>query len=870
MKRLFFGDYSPRDWKLVKWTANDGAFTTQYLDQNVDHIRNVVGQVYIYKRDLAEFATPPFIAAVQLEVIGTDTDSPYKGAGYSVIFQVGEYTAKIGLIQKDINDTNILYVAAHNPTRGDQTTYNVVGGAFENLISFGSRNEKLWVGLKFETDNTVSVVYYDSPDATLEQFLDNYSKTTTGMAWDSGNSQVEIITILTDHDALYAPNPSKPVVGSLYQIYIEGIGNIGGDASISDTLSSNSITALSGGGQAKIKVEVDPNSFSLSDFEANYRKSVTIYSDDGVLRFKGEIDDFDYEYDKVTYFAPQDLRKLNDMKCNINPVVKSSYIQLTEGNVVYDYFAEWVVNAYTGKLLVVEDRDAFDLRVSPDISLVPHYFEVAYPALLTEIAIANDTSGGASAYLHFDDRTATENTSWLHALAFEGQGIAISYEMDFYKKENTVWKDVKLQMNVRFNSLAGAYVDGIGAVQEINRPELLIWNYTTASWNYLYDLNQANGFSISNVDDDETWHDPTLEALSHTGGMSPVFSINIDILKELGITDIDEHYTSAIVTVNEAGFVDQTIKIGVRGIVGATPLTTRAIEIHFLNIDFIQDRDNAILQTPLYGVGLIASNTATSLTLTNSLSWAINDFPQTEGFNRGDKYYITDQIDDVLDAIFALQAKWTINHNITVDGVGETEDLTDTKIMQVLQKYKAIVKGTIYSESTEIANVVALNESADSVGIVITSADIVDYKKGGFKYSGSSKNVKETITGIGSNDRVGEQAISPSIGNSLGGEDVIYRDNELGFAKAVQDFVDSKAALHTSPIERCEFKLCMHNPTQMYTDLAEGKKMDIQLPTVANAQIDLTGANALTIDNLVMFSNDNGEQYIIVTMERRY
>ncbi len=649
-----------------------------------------------------------------------------------------------------------------------------------------------------------------------------------------------------------------------------------------DRANITALSTISGGGKATIKIDKDPHDYTETDYTDNGRKSVTIYDSQGALRFKGEIGKVRVRYDTVIYEASQELGKLLRMTCGYNPVSYKSLFSKIVDNVVYDEFAGWGVDEFASKLLAFSDNNRYLLYAHPqsgsynvansgyDPNHEMNWFD-ADPSVKT----------GDPEFLYFNDQTKIDDRNSLgayHERSILSDRSRIRYDATFqmYLKNAPAFDTVKIRIVWRNTTLANGEVDNdvTGDGRDHSYPRLRFYDYVLAAWangdQFMEPYKDAP--NTSNVDGSEDWQDSTLQGETDDSGISPIFDTTIDVLPLLDMTyaTFKSKYMSEG-ALNNAGFTKFTMVLSAEGVaVDADALlytNDPKFEIFFMELQFSQQLTKIEPQLPKFTSGLVASNTAKTITMDGSQGWELSTYPQGDGATKNDTFYITEQVDDVLDNIFAqnkfTQKDWEVSHNIDVDGMAETEDLTDIPVMQYVQKVKKLFNGVVYSSSTENKNILTVLETPLSSGVTITQDEMVFHKRQ-YETEYDYDSIKENVTVIGDLGIKNTQANSPANDNALGDEDIIYYDSELATELTVEAEAINKAARHLSPGVRLQFTLDLSKAD--YSALKEGLLFDVTI-TDSNSVLQLS--ETLLADNIV-YTKEEGKEYLFVTGEKRF
>ena len=657
----------------------------------------------------------------------------------------------------------------------------------------------------------------------------------------------------------------------------------GGSATLTNIRSITALQTLSGGGQATIICDKDPHNYTVSDYTDNARQSITLYDQNGALRFKGEIDKIKVGYDKVTYIAQQDLRKLNDMHCDYNPVAYKSNVLRVDSNELLDEFAGWTTNEHQGKILAITDTNRYRLYEFPS-QAVMQMRDGLNTGGDDNSWIAPDvdaTETGDVDYLYFNDQTKTDDRNSLggfHDDSIGNSHLRLRYNFTFnlYLKDTPTFDSIKLRIIWRLTSLVNSHITRYADIP-IDRTRsyarLRLYDYQAGDWDTEWIQPYSTSPNKSEKEGEEDWQDSTLQGLNDKMGISPIFDTTIDLLSELD-EDGDSFYTkylNLVASANSAGFSRYSLQLSLESnyVDSDIPLYDGdpKFEIYLAELEL----DHSLLkqdpQTQIYSNGLIASNTDKKLTLDGTESWELSTFPQGDGVTKNDVYYITEQMDTVLDTIFAkskfTSKNWSISHSIDVDGKGETEDLTDVPVLQYLQKVKRQVNGVIYSDSNDSLNIVVLRETPIDSGLTINHSEIINFKKA-FEVEYDYSFIKENIKAVG-NMGIRKTATNvPAVDNALGDEDIIYYDNELSTGPTVQDMATQKANRHLSVQQKAPFQL---DPSQAdYSLLKEGKTFTLTI-TDSNSVVQYT--DTLLVDN-IQYVKEGNKEFLFVTAEKRF
>ena len=613
-------------------------------------------------------------------------------------------------------------------------------------------------------------------------------------------------------------------------------GQILGTADLGDVKDISSTKAFGGGGGANIISYYDATTADIdTDIRANYRKSIIIReSTYGNVVFVGEIVDIKTVRDGnlwiVNYRAEEDLKKLTKQFCRVTPIQLLSEIKKVEDNVVHDYLGDWSVDEFVDKLMVTKDDDLYAETVFPVSVSNSRWVRVSD----TWYVQAPDNVGGDVNNLYFDDLNEGEDNVYGAHYDVDITQAADSMRQDFtfkiYERDAPInWDKINVKIKVRFTSFKGSKVDGVATS---HYPQILKWNYTTSAWVLVHQYYITTN-SDANVEDDDTWETATIEAADNDLGKSPIFETDINMV-------LTADHRDTLSAENAAGFKSYEFKISVKSCDNPEDIDYQnepKIEIHYLGVDFSQKDSKTDPQGQNFSVGKIASNTATSITLDNTAnaSLSVVDFPQADGVVKEDDYYISDNLEEVVVDIFATaDTNFTLNTDFDGDytDFGEIDDIYDTPIHDYIRKITNIHNMAFWSASTVSTGIIKIADNFDYVEdeatdpLVITGADIMNYAQDGLSLMENSKVIRDRVTVVGAEGiRVSIDNTGVVYTDTLGEEEIIYRDDELYTKSNITAYANTKAIIHQYPRFDIVITLDYTDPLQYYGNVDIGKAM---------------------------------------------
>lgn len=713
------------------------------------------------------------------------------------------------------------------------------------------------VALVFNSNGTIDMKYHTTPwasfssiptFATLRDSTVLNGAIATGImgGWSSG--KISSTTFGTNEIISGAGSRN----GSIQAIFV-GADEItsGGSADLDITAIQQLVTQKStgGGGGATITFAWD-TAAELAALVANDRKSITVYDTTyGTLMFKGELKMVRRSKKTVEFRAEEGIRKLTNMFATINPVVYHSEIKRVEDHIVYDQFAGWTPTAFVGKMFVTKDADIY--KMTSHVTTIDDYkstFIIDEDENIPTadlIDITPDVIFGNETHLYWDDNTQTTH---VHGVQFDpiNSNIMTLMTHKIWHKSNTVWDKVTYRIKARWTPLANLKVHGSS---EDKRPAIYLYNITTDSWVRIHNFD-GDTYSKTDVGSDESWNSSTMEASDND--KSPVMNLKqnadntnnivdgeIDILSALGISynAFKTNYLSAESGENSSGFRSTTLKVIVKGVRRVLLAGFCGQETWLIKTTFDVSNTKSTGQGQALSVGKILTNTGTTITMDETPGWALADFPQADGVSQGDDYWVTDNVEEVIDAMFAAQSKWSVTRDFTTSlaEYGDVEDRKFTPIYDVLQEYSADHNLAFWDISAETTNAVEIRDNFISTGVTLTSSDIVGYNDENFYFDFDNRNLREELVASGDEGIQVTEAIVPEVAETLGEEQVIYRNSELSSDRNVQAFANSKKLLHTNRTIQGEVTLDYTTPFQTYASIAVGKTILVEIDEYSSA-----------------------------------
>jgi hypothetical protein len=660
-----------------------------------------------------------------------------------------------------------------------------------------------------------------------------------------------------------------------YALYVEADSPTpaGGTATIGDIVDTYCIRKLGGGGAATLVEGIDLNQ-SLTTIRANQRKSVDILDTTyGIHMFSGEIERISVNRGQVTYILEEASRKTTKQNVGFDPVVFISNVARTKDNIIYDEFAGWTINAYQNLLIVTRDNDLYSITIFP--------YAVGSPIETPDTGGKSnwrtrtpDNTGGSAEYLYFYDPTHTNDVIGYHftnSLGDPDWAIRFPLLFTLWQKTSTVWDNITLKTNIRFTSLRSSKTAQVG---NGDYGILWIYNYDTSSWDDLYHWHRDN-HSDANVESEEQWHTAAIEAADGDAGKSPIFQDEFDLL-DLTSKDYatfkNDHMTEVIAE-NSSGFKQFGMQIRIEGPAVGSLFQEPKIEIHYMEITFDQQQTKNKSQGQQRSSALIASNTAKTITISEV---ALADQLESDGLTKPDEYSITSDIETVLARIatdgdkvtsFSIETDFDGDYSL----FGETEDLTTTSIYDYLQKISSAMNfAWWYLPSLAGAGTLKIADNFDSTGLTLIINDIVDYDKGAFSVEFSAEKMRDKVTAIGDEGItkvLDSSDYTPDYSNTLGVEEITYRDIELYTQKNVDSLATSKKLLVSAEHVRITLTLNFDNPRQDYSTIDIGKTIHVNIP-----EYDSTGDQELLIDSIEYRRRKGANKHsqrVTISMHRR-
>ena len=659
----------------------------------------------------------------------------------------------------------------------------------------------------------------------------------------------------------------------------------GGTADLGDIRNISATKMFGGGGGANIFSTYDANVVDEATIRANYRKSITIQDTVyGTMRFKGEINYIDIIRDAdiyhVNYRAAEDIRKLSKQFCRVTPIQLNTILKSTKNNMVYDYLASWTINEFASKIMTTTDKDLYKTYVHPTSVSQWRVVDglVLNPA--TWIAGAVHEEAGSIDHLYFDDESKTDDNAYgivgTRGVLTDPYTHIMVFEFTVYESDDiSTWDQAFLEVIGRWNSFKGARVWG---TDDSWYPAILKFNYTTGLYEMVYQYT-PDDHSTSDVGDDDVWQLDELNTVAYNtsadgAGKSPVFTDKVGIL-------FDADHKTNVTSANASGFRSYTVKIAISATTTDMDITNISqrypiLELHQFELLFDQELTKSDPQGQNYSTGKILSNTATTITLdsTTNAVISVNTFPQGDGVTKGDGMYITDNVEEVLADIFATaDTDFTKEEDFNNDYTtyGEIDDLYDTPIYDYIQKLSGNHNWAYWSASTVATNVIKIADNFNSSGITLTSADIMNYTEGGLDLKENAQNMYDAITVIGANGirvtLVNGVDYNVEYSNTLGNEEIIYRDKELYTKRNITAYATSKALLHSTVLYDVVLTLDLTDPYQSYLAIDIGKTVAIETDELSTTTI----GQELVVKGMIYTSMEEqgSREFLTLLLQRR-
>ena len=600
----------------------------------------------------------------------------------------------------------------------------------------------------------------------------------------------------------------------------------------------------------------------LATLLSNARKKIVMV--DSVyakIRFAGEIEslEIDRKNGLVHMQAVENIRVMRQTPTGYNPVSYKGSTRRVWANAIFDHDAQWTVNEFQGKVITFLDSSLYETITFPTAVSVELYNSIS----LTWVPATPSTVAGNIEYLYYNDNEHdTGNVIGYHQVNQTPEfynNIRAAFDFDFYEKSDPQWDKIELQISVKFTSLRSSRVNGIGAIEDANRPKIHIYDYRAGVWDLIYDFKDDS--QQINV---QGFYESAIEAADDGAAASPQFVKKINILEALGVsvTAFKLDYLDDLGvpdTPNNSGFYQRTVKIRVSSNHVANSAMDPKMEVAEMRLSFTQHQNPNPDERQEQGSGsyIITSNDANSITVQTNGATIPTGAPHADGITVNDNYTISESILDVLAAIFAANSDWTLTIDIDQDltTVSESTDTTYTPIYDLLQKYCARHNMTFWSISTATVNDINLTDKEESTGITITEADILEYKNGGLTVTFNHGHTFNQIVVIGFDGITKALPILEDYESSISPKTMIIRNNELNSQKEVDDYAISQRAILSKKKVTIEFTINISNPIQNYAALEVGKTILLECDEYSSSD-----DGALFIEGITyMKLNDNAE-----------
>ncbi|MEE9410821.1 MAG: hypothetical protein V3V41_07835 [Candidatus Heimdallarchaeota archaeon] len=681
-----------------------------------------------------------------------------------------------------------------------------------------------------------------------------------------------------------------------------GSGNLlGGAATITNDVSTIVTDMIGGGGTGKILEFLDPHtdlSTNVVRIIANNRKTVTITDPFyNVIHFKGEIVDYDIKRDHVIYEVESAERKLNDVFANHNAVLLISEIKRIHQNIIHDYNSAskdavpgsfWTPNEFDNKLIVFGDRDYYVVKVHPN-TITWKNIDARSTRKIGLTTVDNMTGGtfksidGVVGNLYYNNQSRLSFNTAAAIYDYSppvgsstSTDAEINADLQFnpFLKTTALFSEVRLKIIVRHTSLRDTHLSQSDSISE-GRPIIRLTQTDGTTQDLLYIIGLVNQFSeVEDFDDSKT---NFLNGGNYNldDRASPIYTVDIDMLVELDISfaTFKTNYLVEVTSQNSSGFTEYKLNVVLySGLMEITTVKDCKIEIYEASIEF---KHGDTIQSQEIGTQSISVSGTTTITIDTGGGDYIANAPEADGIVAGDKFWITT---DVKTAFAAALAAGTLNGIIGLDttgwtgadNFGVTDDWTHTKLLAILQRQSEIHNLITFFDPNDSKQYITKVPGLVSTGIIFTSEDIIGYKQNVWVYSKNSKNIKETIIGIGAEGVTHTVTNSPEFADGWGDEQKIYRNPEIASKKSIKEYTINKAKLHVNATVYAEFSISLTAPKNYYGTVRKGRTVGLQLPTVADSSIaNHTNANAELLIVSVTFQSINNERTMRITLRDR-
>ena len=201
---------------------------------------------------------------------------------------------------------------------------------------------------------------------------------------------------------------------------------------------------------------------------------------------------------------------------------------------------------------------------------------------------------------------------------------------------------------------------------------------------------------------------------------------------------------------------------------------------------------------------------------------------------------------------------------------GEIDDIYDTPIYDYIQKKSNVHNWAFWSISTSVLNTIKIADNFISSGITLTGEDIMDYTEGGLDLKENVKQMFDKVTVIGADGlRITRTSDDYNVeyNNTLGNEEIIYRDSELYTKRNIRAYAITKSLIHSSVLYDVVLTLDLTDPYQSYSAIDIGKTVALETDEISTATI----GQELVVKGMIYTSMEAqaGREFLTLLLQRR-
>jgi hypothetical protein len=603
-------------------------------------------------------------------------------------------------------------------------------------------------------------------------------------------------------------------------------------------------------GSAKIEVGDQENSIAAT-IQGDLGKLITLDNPYGLAIFKGEIKGYEAQSESIKTLTLDSIgQKLPLTICKTNPLTIDPFvIQHVDDKVLYNKDANW--SSMANKAISFEKTDTKTLIVHPTT--------VSYYQSDDTSAWTPDTKRGAVTDLFYDDWADFTNTVPTNILGVHHDGTEVNEDRVQFLFEPWLISGATID-----KLLLRIIWDPIRYITWADDCIIMIYNYTDAAWENMYNVStDPDGVGY---DYQDAWQTNEIynKYVDHTIDLKAYATAQANALTEY----IDEG------AANNSGYKKHEIKIrfNLGDQVGDWP---ESAIWRYLELKIIVAAD----QTVVYGLGKIASNTATAITLTSAGAAVPNltELPAEEGYGEWDLAYISDWVDvsgsGIAQDIFTNSSiSLTLSFSATNSNkITEITNLYYETLFTMLQKWADILNGIWWVDYEGDQVVFQTPDNLVDSGVTLTQADTADNL---WTHNIDIRNIANNIRVLGKGD-IAPVVTTTTPEFTLGGddEDAIYRDIGIATTIEAKTMQNSKKFVHEKARREIRMTLNYSKPNQDYSPLEVGKLVTVQLPSAGDtSECDYSSSSKVVITTMEFNRNKatGYQDFYTLTMQRRY